>query len=83
MTAAEGTRLKAATVMTPLGLKSPIFSSALTAGSGSAVTAWPDYVIDAIQRSAKTGKIGDGKAFVLNVDEALRIRTGERGESAI
>jgi nitrogen regulatory protein P-II 1 len=40
-------------------------------------------VLDALERSAKTGKIGDGKVFVLPVDEALRIRTGERGESAI
>ena len=40
-------------------------------------------VLDALERSAKTGKIGDGKVFVLGVDEALRIRTGERGESAI
>ena len=40
-------------------------------------------VLDAIERSAKTGKIGDGKVFVLGVEEALRIRTGERGETAI
>jgi len=40
-------------------------------------------VLDALERSAKTGKIGDGKVFVLPVDEALRIRTGERGETAI
>jgi nitrogen regulatory protein P-II 1 len=40
-------------------------------------------VLDAIERAAKTGKIGDGKVFVLGVDEALRIRTGERGETAI
>jgi nitrogen regulatory protein P-II 1 len=40
-------------------------------------------VLDAIERSAKTGKIGDGKVFVLGVEEALRIRTGERGEPAI
>jgi nitrogen regulatory protein P-II 1 len=40
-------------------------------------------VLDALERSAKTGKIGDGKIFVLPVDEALRIRTGERGETAI
>jgi nitrogen regulatory protein P-II 1 len=40
-------------------------------------------VLDVLERSAKTGKIGDGKVFVLNVDEAMRIRTGERGESAI
>ncbi len=40
-------------------------------------------VLDAIEHAAKTGKIGDGKVFVLGVDEALRIRTGERGETAI
>jgi len=40
-------------------------------------------ILDALERSARTGKIGDGKVFVLNVDEALRIRTGERGEEAI
>jgi nitrogen regulatory protein P-II 1 len=40
-------------------------------------------VLDALEKSAKTGKIGDGKIFVLPVDEALRIRTGERGEPAI
>jgi nitrogen regulatory protein P-II 1 len=40
-------------------------------------------VLDAIERSAKSGKIGDGKVFVLGVDEAMRIRTGERGETAI
>ena len=40
-------------------------------------------VLDAIERSAKSGKIGDGKVFVLSVDEAMRIRTGERGEPAL
>ncbi len=40
-------------------------------------------VIDAIERVAKTGRIGDGKVFVMPVEEALRIRTGERGEDAI
>jgi nitrogen regulatory protein PII len=40
-------------------------------------------VLDALERSAKTGKIGDGKVFVLPVEEAMRIRTGERGEPAI
>ena len=39
--------------------------------------------IDIISDSAKTGKIGDGKVFVLNVEDALRIRTGETGENAI
>src|SRR5512136_1752898 len=37
-------------------------------------------VVDAIERSAKTGRIGDGKIFVLPVDDAVRIRTGERGD---
>jgi nitrogen regulatory protein P-II 1 len=39
--------------------------------------------VDAIVQAAKTGKIGDGKVFILPVDEAIRIRTGERGDSAI
>lgn len=40
-------------------------------------------VIEAIQKAAKTGKIGDGKIFVLPVEEVIRIRTGERGKEAI
>ncbi len=40
-------------------------------------------VIDAISKSAKTGKIGDGKIFVLPVEEAIRIRTDEHGDSAV
>lgn len=39
--------------------------------------------IDAIIKGAKTGKIGDGKIFVLNLPECVRIRTGEKGEQAI
>jgi len=39
--------------------------------------------VEAIERSAKSGKIGDGKIFVLPVDEAVRIRTGERGLDAL
>jgi nitrogen regulatory protein P-II 1 len=39
--------------------------------------------VDAIVKSAKTGKIGDGKVFVLALEEAVRIRTDERGEAAI
>jgi len=39
--------------------------------------------VDAIIKAAKTGKIGDGKIFVINIDEAIRIRTDERGESAV
>jgi nitrogen regulatory protein P-II 1 len=40
-------------------------------------------VIEAIERSAKTKKIGDGKIFVADVTEAVRIRTGEHGEQAL
>ncbi len=42
-----------------------------------------DKVTGAIQGSANTGRIGDGKIFILPVLEAVRIRTGERGEDAI
>jgi len=40
-------------------------------------------VVEAIERAAKTGRIGDGKVFVLPVDEVIRIRTGERGSDAL
>ena len=39
--------------------------------------------VEAIATAAKTGKIGDGKIFVTPVDEAIRIRTGEKGDDAI
>jgi nitrogen regulatory protein P-II 1 len=42
-----------------------------------------DEVVGAVLESARTGKIGDGKVFVLPVDDAIRIRTGERGEPAL
>lgn len=42
-----------------------------------------DAAIGAIIRSAKTGKIGDGKIFVSSVEEAIRIRTEERGDQAL
>jgi nitrogen regulatory protein P-II 1 len=40
-------------------------------------------VVEAISKSAKTGRIGDGKIFVIPIDEVVRIRTGERGADAI
>jgi len=40
-------------------------------------------VIDTVEKAAKTGRIGDGKIFVFTVDEAVRIRTGEKGDEAI
>jgi nitrogen regulatory protein P-II 1 len=39
--------------------------------------------VEAIAGAARTGQIGDGKVFILPVEEALRIRTGERGEAAL
>ena len=48
-----------------------------------AVDSLVDTAVAAIIKTAKTGKIGDGKIFILNVDEAVRIRTEETGEKAI
>ena len=42
-----------------------------------------EQVITAISESAKTGEIGDGKIFVYNLQDIIRIRTGERGEGAV
>ncbi|WP_310631989.1 P-II family nitrogen regulator [Paraburkholderia sp.] len=42
-----------------------------------------DQVIDAIIGAARTGKIGDGKIFVTNVERVIRIRTGEENEAAV
>lgn len=42
-----------------------------------------NQVIEVIQKAARTGKIGDGKIFVATVEEAIRVRTGERGKDAI
>ncbi|MDR9501059.1 MAG: P-II family nitrogen regulator [Desulfurivibrionaceae bacterium] len=42
-----------------------------------------DLVVEAIMKAAYTGKIGDGKIFVMTVDEVIRVRTGEKGADAI
>ena len=42
-----------------------------------------ERAVEAIQQAAHTGRIGDGKIFVMTIDEAIRIRTGERGPDAI
>jgi len=42
-----------------------------------------DKIVDAIMESARTGAIGDGKIFIIPVERAIRIRTGEEGEKAI
>jgi nitrogen regulatory protein P-II 1 len=42
-----------------------------------------DRAVEAIQQAAHTGRIGDGKIFVSSIEEAVRIRTGERGSDAI
>jgi nitrogen regulatory protein P-II 1 len=42
-----------------------------------------DRAVDAIVRAARTGNIGDGKIFISHVEEAVRVRTGERGDIAV
>jgi len=42
-----------------------------------------DAVLEAVQAAAKTGRIGDGKIFISSIDEAIRIRTGEKGAEAV
>ena len=42
-----------------------------------------ERAIEAIQNAARTGRIGDGKIFISQIDEAIRIRTGERGPDAV
>jgi len=42
-----------------------------------------EEAVSAIRKAAQTGQIGDGKVFVLNLEDAMRIRTGERGEEAL
>ena len=42
-----------------------------------------EQVVEAIANTARTGKIGDGKIFITNLDEAIRIRTGETGSEAV
>ena len=42
-----------------------------------------DQVIEAVSKAANTGKIGDGKIFVVNLEQAIRIRTGESGNEAL
>jgi nitrogen regulatory protein P-II 1 len=42
-----------------------------------------DAVVQAISKAAQTGKFGDGKIFILPINDVIRIRTGERGEAAL
>jgi nitrogen regulatory protein P-II 1 len=42
-----------------------------------------DRAVEAIQQAAKTGRIGDGKVFIFDLEDAIRIRTGERGKDAV
>lgn len=44
---------------------------------------WVDEVVEVIIKTAKTGRIGDGKIFIRNIEDAFRIRTDERGEDAL
>jgi nitrogen regulatory protein P-II 1 len=45
--------------------------------------AMADLVVETIRKAANTGKLGDGKIFILPVEEAIRVRTGETGNDAI
>jgi len=47
------------------------------------VAAMADQVVETIEKTAKTGKIGDGKIFVLDMAQALRVRTGETNDDAL
>jgi nitrogen regulatory protein P-II 1 len=42
-----------------------------------------EQVVDTILRTAKTGQVGDGKIFIINVEDSVRVRTGESGEAAL
>jgi nitrogen regulatory protein P-II 2 len=42
-----------------------------------------DRILEAVSTSANTGRIGDGKLFVIDLEQAIRVRTGERGEMAL
>ena len=42
-----------------------------------------EQCLESIQKSARTGKIGDGKIFVFDIEQAIRIRTGETGDAAV
>lgn len=42
-----------------------------------------EQVVEAIRNASQTGQVGDGKIFIYNIDDVLRIRTGERGEAAL
>jgi nitrogen regulatory protein P-II 1 len=42
-----------------------------------------DAAVEAIRKAAQTGRIGDGKIFISNIEEVIRIRTGETGPNAI
>ncbi len=44
---------------------------------------WVDKVVEKIQESAYTGKLGDGKIFIIPVEKAIRVRTGEMGKDAL
>ncbi len=64
--------------------KAPPLAAALArAAVDSLADALVGRVIEAVERAAKTGRIGDGKIFVVPVEEVIRIRTGERGEDAL
>ena len=58
-------------------------TGSMTLNTGAGDVQLVGKATDAIVKSAKTGKIGDGKVFVLPIEEAIRIRTDETGDAAI
>ena len=78
----------AATMLSPevLHAQTPAAGTAVSAPTPAlpaSATGTPITLDEAIRRAAQTGRIGDGKIFVSNIEEAIRIRTGESGLDAI
>ena len=63
-----------------IGQDGPRMADRQCIGDGADLVA---KTVEAIKNAAKTGKIGDGKIFVLPVEDVLRVRTGEKGKDAI
>ena len=59
------------------------FSCVLCRSKGGVDAYAPEAAVLSIQKSARTGKIGDGKIFVFDIEQAIRIRTGETGDAAV
>ncbi len=69
--------------MSRTGKAPPLPAALARAAVDSVADALVGRVVEVIERAAKTGRIGDGKIFVVPVEEVIRIRTGERGDEAL